>query len=246
MKKHSKKSNKVIVGNGFPEDNYDDPIDGAMYIDDESLNVYIYANKVGWIILNGWMPDVGEGVPNIPDAKTGAQYVDVLTGDLYYYTEGFDWRLVNGIQGPPGPFGFTDVFMTCRKPIYQVITMFDNLISWDIPDYQDKCYSLVNSTCIKINNQAAEPVRFQINVKISTEIEDDKAQVIYVIRNNNTPVTGSMTYAHLFKGKNSTIMNSLVEVNAQDSILLSIAHKSVDNNDIKIDDNTTLEIIKLG
>jgi len=103
------KNNKsLVVGHGLPYESINRPRNGQFYVDLDSGDTYLFAKQMGWLDLNGWQPDVGEGPPdeeNTPDPLSGDQYLNIFNGDLYVYAEGMGWVLQNAIEGPPGPAG---------------------------------------------------------------------------------------------------------------------------------------------
>lgn len=116
-----RRSPSVVVGHGMPYQVVRKPRNGQFFVDQDTGDTYLFASKIGWLDLNGWQPDVGEGVPdaeNPPDPLSGDQYLNILNGDLYVFTDGFGWVLQNGIEGPRGPPGesFTYDLITLDGP----------------------------------------------------------------------------------------------------------------------------------
>lgn len=115
------KSRGTDSGFGLPNENITNPTNGHFYVDQDSGDAYLFVAKLGWVNLNSWQPDVGEGPPdedNPLNPLSGDQYLDVLTGDFYVFSEGLGWVLNNGIEGPPGPPGesFSFELMTTSGP----------------------------------------------------------------------------------------------------------------------------------
>jgi len=118
---------KAKSGVGLPESNVKNPIDGFIYVDQDTADTYVYFKKLGWISLSGFYPDVGEGAPdkeNPPSPLTGDQYVDILSGDFYVYADGFGWKMNTGSSGPQGPPGpaFSIDFATTMGPTGPIIS----------------------------------------------------------------------------------------------------------------------------
>ena len=82
----------TVLGQGPPEESWDHPPNGAIYVEEDSADVHLHVTNLGWVHLNSWCPDVGEEDPceeNPEDPMSGDMYLNILTSDLYYFVEGF-------------------------------------------------------------------------------------------------------------------------------------------------------------
>lgn len=257
----------IKLGNGPPEENWEDAPDGAIYVEEETADVYLHAEKLGWVQLNGWCPDIGEENPNEenpPDPMTGDMYVNVLTADLFYFVEGFGWVLINGLIGPQGPegqvgpigpAGFADVFYAITGKEIQELTIDPVSLVWEIPEFQDTDYHFLDDLrTLRITNCGIEPARYQVQIKLSICRKDNptkllKSGVEFYLQQDGKVVPGSLTYAMLpCAGNHSVFINVIVEVHASSEIDLTIEGRVTGSGEICIlqDGSNCWQVVKLG
>lgn len=108
INKNKRSVQSLIEDHGLPYEHINNPRSGQFYVNLDTGDTYLFAKQLGWLDINGWQPDVGEGAPdeeNPANPLSGDQYLNIFTGDLYVFNEGFGWILQNAIEGPPGPAG---------------------------------------------------------------------------------------------------------------------------------------------
>ena len=156
-----------------------------------------------------------------------------------------------GPQGPPGSNGFVQVFVaTTLKSVENVANITTpssqmTIVKWDIPQFQDTDYELVDQSKIVLRNKDnTQEKRYQISVTLTFQTSDEKPiNSYYQLTQDGTIIPGSKRYftVHI---KESVSTQAIIQVEQTHASTITVEYPStlILNNE----DHNQIMITKLG